>query len=316
MKSALIVGSGGQDGRLLTSLLLSREYHVVGIERGALRANGRADGAPVNILNRDQISQLVGDLRPSEIYYLAAFHHSSEEPLRDDRQHFQRSYDTHVQGLINVLEAVKDKSPESRVFYAASSHVFGHPEVDLQDEQTPLNPTCIYGITKTAGIHCCRFYRNAHGVHASAGILYNHESQYRKKIFVSQKIISGAMDIKKKMSDKLVLGSLSAAVDWGYAPDYVDAMTRVVSLPKPEDFVIATGQAHSVLDFVKAAFGPLGLDWRQYVEERPGIITKRKSNLVGNAAKLRTMTDWQPSVTFEQMVQQLLPSDGIACEAR
>jgi GDPmannose 4,6-dehydratase len=313
VRRALVVGSGGQDGRLVTDLLTERGYLVAGVERTLFRIGHDAHPA-IDILNAGQVAAAIADVRPDEIYYLAAFHHSSEEREIDELLLHGRSHECHVQGLINILEAVRRGGHPARLFYAASSHVFGDPDISPQDERTPLNPNCIYGITKTAGIHLCRYYRRVHGVHASAGILYNHESRYRRKEFVSQKIVRGALDIKAGRAEKLVLGNLSAAVDWGYAPDYADAMTRILALTEPDDFVIASGAPHTVLDFVRAAFEPLGLDWRAHVEERPGLITKRKSNLVGDASKLRSATGWQPSVSFEEMVARLLPNEAPAIE--
>jgi GDPmannose 4,6-dehydratase len=208
--------------------------------------------------------------------------------------------------LVHFLEAIRRFSPATRLFYAASSHVFGSPRVPLQDEDTPLAPANVYGVTKAAGLLTCRYYRAVHGVYAAAGILYNHESPLRGPGFVSQKIVSGAVDIKCGRRDRLVLGDLSAAVDWGYAPDYVEAMRLILRLPRAEDFVVATGRKRTVRDFVKAVCRRLDLDWRACVAENPGVLTKKKAVLVGNAAKLRRLTGWKPSVDFDGMVDRLV----------
>jgi GDPmannose 4,6-dehydratase len=213
----------------------------------------------------------------------------------------------HVDGLVNVLEAMRLEAPKCRLFYAASSHCFGsQPAAPVQDESTPLNPDNVYGVSKTAGVHACRLYRNDHGVFASAGILFNHESPYRRAEFVTSKIVRAAIDISRGKRDLLVLGDLSARTDWGWAPDYVDAMTRILALDQPDDFVIATGEPHTVGEFAQLAFAAVGLDWREHVEENPGIITKRKLGLVGNPAKLNAATGWSPTVTFEEMIRKLL----------
>jgi len=296
MKRATIVGAHGQDGRLLTGRLREAGYEVAAI--------GRDDW---NVTNRLEAERIIGRERPDELYYLAAHHNSSEDNLGDDTAAlFEASFDVQVTGLVNLLEATRKTSPATKLFYAASSHVFSPATGGFQDENTPLNPQCVYGITKTAGIHCCRFYRRVHGVHASVGIMYNHESPFRAEKFVSQKIVRGALRIAEGRQESLLLGDLSAAIDWGYAPDYVDAMTRIVALPEADDFVIATGEAHTVQEFVELAFTLVGLEWNKYVREDPSLIARRKKNLTGNSSRLRAATGWRPSVTFPEMVEILL----------
>ena len=296
MTGAVIIGAGGQDGRLLGEQLEQAGASVVRLGRG-----------DVDLLDRAPIDTLVRQHQPREIYYLAAHHHSSEDTLGgDEAALFRTSLDVHVTGLVHFLEAIRTHSPATRLFYAASSHVFGQSEQPLQNEQTPCNPTCVYGITKTAGLHCCRYYRSAHGLFAAAGILYNHESPHRGPKFVSQKIISAALAIAAGHQERLVLGDLCARIDWGYAPDYVDAMRRILALPQADDFVIATGEQHSVQEFVEIAFAAVGMDWREHVVEDSGRITKQRRSLAGDASRLRTATGWQPSVTFRRMVQLLI----------
>ena len=302
MTDALVIGAGGQDGRLLSEQLSREGRSVTGIRRGAL-----------DLTNASAVRALVGAERPGEIYYLAAYHHSSQDNPPEPGALFRESFAVHVDGLLNVLESVRLEAPDARVFYAASSHCFGsQPPVRVQDESTPLNPDNVYGITKTAGVHACRHYRNDHGVFASVGFLYNHESPYRRPEFVTSKIIRAAVDIRRGRRDKLVLGDLSAEVDWGYAADYVDAMTRVVRLGRADDFVVATGEPHTVREFAELAFSGVGLDWREHVEENPGIITKRKLGLVGNPAKLKAATGWSPTVTFAELIRRLLDAAAAA----
>ncbi|MGB7160520.1 MAG: GDP-mannose 4,6-dehydratase [Tepidisphaeraceae bacterium] len=296
MSTALVIGAAGQDGRLLTEKLEGEGHHVIGVDRGSIDLlDGRA------VRNRIESEQ------PREIYYLAAYHHSSQDRAPEPAELLRESFAVHVDGLVNVLEAMRLDAPQSRLFYAASSHVFGsQPPTPVQNETTPLNPENAYGVTKAAGIHCCRFYRNAYNVFASVGYLYNHESPYRRPEFVTTKIIRAAVAISRGGREKLVLGDLSARIDWGWAPDYVDAMARILRLERPDDFVIATGQSHTVQEFAHLAFAGVGLDWREHVEEKPGIITRRSLGLVGNAAKLKAATGWAPTVTFEQMIGKLL----------
>lgn len=307
MSRAIIVGSEGQDGRLLTELLRARGDTVLGLSRRAVECSDGSLWRSVNILRREDVAEAVQAFSPDEIYYLAAFHQSSEgRTLLEPTELWQRSFDVHVFGLINFLEAIRRGATNARIFYAASSLVFGRSAHPPQTEETPFSPECIYGISKVAGIQACRFYRRQYGGYAAVGILYNHESTLRAENFVSQKIVRGAFRIKHGEMEELVLGDLSAKVDWGYAPDFVEAMTRILKLAEPDDFIIATGQAHSVGDFVSDAFGSLGLDWRDYVRESKSIPLSVRGQLLGDAGKLRRLTGWTPTVTFEEMVDRMV----------
>ncbi len=212
----------------------------------------------------------------------------------------------HVQGLLHFLDAIAHVSPKTRLFYAASSHVFGAPATQPQTESTPLEPTGVYGITKTMGIHCCRYFRRERGVFAAVGILYNHESPRRATKFLSQKIVRGVLAFQKDNSKRVVLGDLAATVDWGYAPDYAEAMTRILAQPVSDEFIVATGQPHTVEDFLRAACECAGVNWRDCVETKPGLLTKKSVLLVGDSTRLQRATGWKPSVSFEQMIQLLL----------
>jgi GDPmannose 4,6-dehydratase len=311
MSSALIIGSGGQDGQLLLQQLRSEGCHVLGIAREGLHATQPCSYTKIDILDAAQVRGIVAETKPEEIYYLAAFHHSSQEfPASDLAGLWQRSFDVHVSGLLNFLEAMRLHSPASRLFYAASSHVFGDPGDEPQNEHTPLRPQCVYGITKTAGLQCVRFYRREHALFAAGGILYNHESGLRAEHFVSQKIVRSAMRIKNGKQQRLSLGDLSARADWGYAPDFVHAMRAILALDTADDFVVATGEAHSVQEFVEAAFGTLGLDWKAHVDEEPALIARRRNKLRGDASKLGALTGWRPTLTFTQMVERLIKESG------
>jgi GDPmannose 4,6-dehydratase len=294
MSRALVVGSAGQDGRILSDRLRAEGVETVGIDRGT------------DLLGRDAVLGLVSELRPDEIYYLAAVHHSAEDRASiGGRDLYAESHRIHVEGLLNVLEAIRLRHPAGRLFYAASCLVFGEPAAGTQDEATPFAPVCVYGITKTTGIHCCRLYRNGSGVHASAGILYNHESPLRRPDFVSQKIVRGAVEIRKGSASKLVLGDLSAVNDWGWAEDSVDAMIRIVRSDEPDDYVVATGEAHTVADLAEAVFARAGLDFRRHVEEDRSMIARKRPPLIGDSSRLRRRTGWRPTVGFEQMAGRL-----------
>ena len=315
MKRVIIVGSDGQDGRILHDRLKVEGCAVLGIAKGTTRVTGKARNVePVDIEDRRSVLRAVESWSPDAVYYLCAYHHSSQESAGSDVIGlFEKSYAVHVEGLLYFLDAIKAAGAGTRLFYAGSSLAFGEAARPVQDETTPLNPRCVYGITKANGVRCCRFYRETQGVGASVGFLYNHESIYRQEKFVSQKIIRGAIDVWRGRREKLVLGDLSARIDWGYAPDYVDAMMRIVALPEAEDFVIATGKPHSVQDFVETAFGLLGVDWKTHVEEEKGVLKRKRGEIAGDASKLREKTGWKPSVTFEEMVE-IMMNAAVAAE--
>ncbi|MDR3553442.1 MAG: GDP-mannose 4,6-dehydratase [Syntrophobacteraceae bacterium] len=309
MKRALIVGASGQDGRLLGELLLSKGYLVHGLTRIAPSADLPWECSQINILDSTDVDACLGKTRPDEIYYLAAFHHSAQDKISMSvRDLFQRSFDVHVYGLTNFLETIKTKFPMTRLFYASSSHVFGLPSQEKQTESTPVIPISPYGISKAAGMACCRHYREHGSIHASAGILYNHESNLRNVEFLSRKITDGIGKIMHNRDHKIILGDLNARVDWGYAPDYVEAMLQIVQMPYADDYIIATGESHSVEEFVEKAFECVGLDWRNHVEEDSQILWNKRLGgpLVGDSTKLRQSTGWMPTVTFAEMVCKLV----------
>jgi GDPmannose 4,6-dehydratase len=307
MKRAIVVGAGGQDGRLLVERL-SRDRAILGLDVGRAAQHGLDDVDPfdpVNLLNRDEVRLVVERVLPEEIFYLAAHHHSSEEQP-DEVAELREGMAVHVHGLAHVLSAIVQVVPRCRLFYAGSSQMFGRPTTPRQDARTPYAPRNPYAISKVAGAHLCAQYREQYGVHASVGVLYNHESTYRGPRFVSQRIAMGAREAKRNPSYKLTLRSLSAVTDWGYAPDFVDAMVRIVAHDTPDDYVVATGEPHTVRDFVAIAFSELGLDWQAHVEEDPAFAGAPPTSLVGDSSKLRSATGWKPTVSFEEMVRILV----------
>jgi len=311
MAKALIVGSRGQDGTYLSKLLVKNGYEVIGIDLNYAHSTDLGVLSPVDIGVSEQVSEFLRTHKPQEIYYLAAFHHSSENVPENDYQVLLRSFSVNVLSLINFLEAMRESGSHARLFYAGSSHVFGDPESPVQDETTPFDPICPYGISKTAGIHVCHYYREAHRLFCAVGILYNHESPYRDPSFVSRKIARAALMIHRGQQEILRLGDLSADIDWGYSPDYVRAMARILHLDRPDDFVIATGELHTVRDFVEAIFSFLGLDWRQYVVEDPSLIAKRprRNPLCGNWGKLHALTGWKPTVDLNGLAEIMIKGE-------
>lgn len=304
-----MIGSEGQDGRILGAQLRARGVSVARVDRGVADVPGKGGHAPVSLVDPAAMSRIVQAAAPDAVFYLAAFHHSSDDPEVAPLDLFEQSLAVHVHGWLNVLEACRLHAPKARLLYAASSHCFGKPDVPMQDESTPLRPDNAYGVTKTTGVHLGRYYR-AMGLHASAAFLYNHESELRPARFVSQRIVRGAVAAAAARGRGepyvLELGDLGAVVDWGYAADYTAAMQRIVEHPEPDDYVVASGVPHTVLDFCERAFAAVGLDAKDHVRERSGRITKKLAPLVGDAGRLRRATGWRPEVDFDEMVVRLV----------
>lgn len=288
-----------------------KQYEVLGFARNRVVCSGEWNSAPIDFRQAPEVRRVLAEFQPDEIYFLAAFHHSSEDPPIDDQELIERSFEVNTLALNNVLSGMAKESPRSRLFYAASSRVFGIPTSTPQDEITPINPVCAYGISKAAGLQLCRYYRFQRAVFASVGIFYNHESPLRPSRFISRKIVSAAVRISRGSNEKLVVGDLSALVDWGYAPDYVLAAWQILQLDEPDDFVIGAGATHSVLEFVAKAFLALGMDWTRHVIEDAALLTRTRpaSILCADTGKLYRQTGWQPKVSFEAMVEKMVEAE-------
>ena len=300
MSKTIIFGSNGQDGRCLSELLLARGDEVIGISR----ASG------IDLLNQESVANLIKATKPDEIYYLAAFHHSSEQKTESEVSLWNQSIQTHLTAPSILLECVRLHSPQTRIFYASSSLVFGVGNGVLA-ESSPFSPDSPYAITKAAGMAMCQYYREKHQVFVSVGILFNHESEFRATKFLSKKIASTIAAIQKGTATRLELGNLSAQVDWGYARDYVEAMTRILKLPTPENFVISSGKLHSVKQFVEIAFKMAGMESQQYVVENASLLHRNIPPRFGDYSKLHTMTGWTPTTSFDKLIQILLKSEGV-----
>jgi GDPmannose 4,6-dehydratase len=306
-KKAVIVGSNGQDGFFLKEELIARNYDVLGIDCGFLESAHCFSFDQVDILRYSEVEKVLVEYAPDEIYYLAAFHHSSQAAERmESPLLLQRSFGVHVAGLHHFLEAIRLKNPKTRLFYASSSLVFGNPAQAPQTEATPLSPKCIYGITKAAGMRLCMLYRNDYSVFSTVGILYNHESHLRSDNFLSKKIINAGKRIRAGEEKELIVGDLSAETDWGYSPDFVNAMWRILQLETPDDFIISTGTSHKVLDWITIVFDNCGLDWKHFVKEDSSLLSRKKGNLIGDYSKLNRETGWKPTTSFNEMVIKML----------
>lgn len=310
MPRALIAGCCGQDGTYLTRLLRGKGYEILGIDLGG-HSTEVDDFYSVDLRDRSAIRGIVEQSRPDEVYFLAAFHHSSEGPRIQQEELMVRSLEVNTLALCHMLGALVDLRPSARLLYASSSRVFAQAATPVQSEATPLAPVEPYGISKAAGMGICSYWRLSGRLFAVSAILYNHESPLRPPHFLSQKIVQFAVGIARGESSRLSVGSLAARVDWGHAADTARAMWLTLQQPQPADFVVATGELHTVRDWLDEAFGIFSLDWHDAVIENPGLLNPDRpmAPLCGDSSKLRQATGWQPDFTFKGLVR-----DMVACE--
>jgi GDPmannose 4,6-dehydratase len=311
MKKTIVIGATGQDGFYLANSLEHKGCSVVRIDKNFIQPQlDLPISSSFDMSEPSHVDALVKNIQPDEIYHLAAFHHSAQDNYDETLEIFSKSINTHEISLFNILTSIVKFSPHTKLFYAASSLIFGDPPTEVQDENTPINPTNIYGITKASGLFLCRKFRKENSVFVSCGILYNHESTRRQNNFLSKKIVNGVVAAIGNKSAVLELGNLESVADWGYAVDYVEAMIKILNLSKPDDLIVSTGIKHTVQEFVEIAYSAAGLDWRNHVTEKSGIVKRITRPLIGDSTKLRKLTGWKPSVTFEEMVK-ILVAEGI-----
>lgn len=293
-RRAMVVGSEGQDGRLLSHLLLSKGYELTRVGRQSL-----------DITQPPEVKTLVETIQPDEIYYLAAHHHSSEA-LQSEEDLLAGSFRVNTIGFGNVISAAVSSRSSAGIFYASSAHIFAGNDHRLLDESDDPRPESIYAISKVAAMQLASHYRGECGLRVSCGILFNHESVYRPAQFLSAKVAAAAARIRKTGQGTLVIADLDAVVDWGAAEDYVDAMHRILQLEDGADFVVATGIPHTVRDFVTVAFEHVGLDYQSHVVADASLLQRPTARRIGNPAKLKSATDWQPAISFEEMVVRMV----------
>ena len=308
--NTIVIGCAGQDGHFLMEQLADDGYAAYGINRTGLISPDTRGLQDCDLESPTEVASVISDVAPDRVFYLAAYHHSSEEMEASAPSIIRKSFAVHVTGLLNVLDALVASCPKSRLFYAASSRVFGAPYASPQNEATPLNPRCPYGISKAAGIQLIKLYRRQ-GLHCSSGYLYNHESERRPDHFVSIKIAKAVVAIERGQTDALVLGDLEAQVDWGYAPEYTEAMMRILDLDEAADFIIASGRLHTIKDFAVAAFDYAGLKWRDHIQVDSSIVRGSGSTaqMVGDASKLKKMTGWEAKTSMEELARILVDAE-------
>jgi len=310
---ALITGITGQDGSYLAELLLSKGYTVYGMVRRSSQDNlGRIEHlrTRINVLQGDlldanSLEKILRESRPAEVYNLAA---QSFVPTSWEQPILTGEFT--ALGVTRLLEAVRSVDPSIRFYQASSSEMFGKVREVPQGEATPFHPRSPYGVSKVYGHFITINARESYGLFAVSGILFNHESPRRGKEFVTRKITRTAAAIRLGLASHLELGNLDARRDWGFAGDYVDAMWRMLQHDIPEDFVIATGETHSVREFCELAFSHLDLDYRDYVRVNTALVRPAEVDLlVGNATKARTLLDWEPRVRFPELVRMMVDTD-------
>ncbi|HLK19356.1 MAG TPA: GDP-mannose 4,6-dehydratase [Bryobacteraceae bacterium] len=320
----LITGITGQDGSYLAELLLSKGYEVHGaVRRVALedpehrlvRLHGVRDRVCLHAASLESFAsvyQLVAKVAPDECYHLAA--QSFVSYSFDDEF---STLNTNINGTHFLLSAVKDLFPKCRFYFAGSSEMFGKAEEFPQNENTRFHPRSSYGISKVCGFELTRNYREAYGLHASSGIMFNHESPRRGFEFVTRKITAGVARILAGESNQIKLGNLEAKRDWGHAREYVEAMWRMLQQPEPDDYVVATGETHSVREFVDLAFSEAGLDYRNYVTTDAALFRPAEVNILqGDCTKSRTRLGWQSSIAFASLVREMVEADCAALGVR
>lgn len=317
MKTALITGITGQDGGYLAELLLERGYKVHAlVRRVALEDPEHRLGRIMHILDKvhlhagslesyASIFNVVEKIKPDECYHLAAqsfVSYSFEDEFS--------TINTNISGTHFILSAIKQKAPECKFYFAASSEMFGQAKEAPQSENTPFHPRSPYGISKVAGFDLTRNYREAYGLFACNGILFNHESPRRGFEFVSRKITNAVAKIKLGLAKELRLGNLEAKRDWGYAGDYVKAMWLMLQQDQPDDYVIATGETHSVKEFAELAFSYVGLNWQDYIViDRKLYRPAEVYELKGDFSKAKTKLGWKPKVGFGELVEIMVGAD-------
>ncbi len=315
MKTALICGIGGQDGAYLARLLLGRGYEVVGTSRDAqmsgfanldsLGIRGRVRVVSMAMKDFRSVLQVLNQIRPDEVYNLAG-----PSPVALSFEQPVETLESITVGTLNLLESIRFLNREIRFYNAGSSECFGDTGELTADENTPFRPRSPYAVAKAAAFWEVANYREAYGLHASSGILFNHESPLRPEYFVTQKIVRAACRIAAGQQEKLKLGNLSVQRDWGWAPEYVDAMWRMLQGDCAEDYVIATGETNRLEDFVGETFRLVGLDWREHVESDPTLL-RPIDHRIGraNPAKAQEQLGWTASSKMQDVVRQMVSAN-------
>ena len=312
-KRAIITGITGQDGSYLADLLVEKGYEVFGVVRRSSAPNiwriehllDRITLRPADLLDQLSLIRVIEDVRPQELYNLAAM---SFVPASWDQPMLTGEFN--AQGVTRVLEAIRVVDPKIKLYQASSSEMFGKVREVPQTELTPFYPRSPYGVSKVFGHYITVNYRESYDLFACSGILFNHESPRRGLEFVTRKVTDAVARIKLGLADSLSLGNLEAHRDWGFAGDYVRAMWLMLQQDAPDDYVVASGIAHSVRDLVEVAFSHAGLDWQKHVRQDPKLIRPAEvDHLIGDSTKAQTKLGWTPTVDFKALVEMMVDAD-------
>jgi len=310
---ALITGVTGQDGSYMAELLLGRGYEVFGlVRRSSVKKFDRIEALMDDIelvegdlTDQSSLDSVVHSVQPDEVYNLAA---QSFVPVSWNQPVL--TGDVTGLGVIRVLEAIRKHRPHAKFLQASSSEMFGKVRETPQTEKTPFHPRSPYGVAKVFGHHITVNYRESYGLFACSAMGFNHESPRRGLEFVTRKVTHQVARIKCGLAKKLLMGNLEAERDWGFAGDYVRAMWMILQQPAPDDYVLATGQTHSIRELLEVAFGAVGLDWEEYVEIDPKLMRPAEVDfLCGDAAKAREKLGWEPIVGFEELIKMMVEAD-------
>ena len=324
LRRALITGITGQDGSYLAEYLLELGYDVHGlVRRVALEDPERRFNRIAHLLDRLQLHAASLESYPSifrvisQVEFDECYHLAAQSFVAESFTDGFSTMNTNINGTHYVLAALRELRPNCRFYFAGSSEMFGKVRESPQDENTPFHPRSPYGISKVAGFQLTRNYREAYGMFCCNGILFNHEGPRRGFEFVTRKITSTVGRIKLGLASELPLGNLDAQRDWGHAEDYVRAMHLMLQQPEPDDYVVATGESHSVREFCELAFAEVGLDYRDYVKLDQRFYRPAEVDLlVGNATKAREVLGWKPRFTFKELVKQMVQTDLEIAERR
>lgn len=300
----LVVGGSGQDGILISAQLLAEGHQVVSVSRRPSPLES-VEHRAIDVLDRGAVDKLISDVHPDQIYYLAAWHRSSQDKPPSVPADLESSRAVNANAFAGVLDAARRHVPGARTVYASSCRVFGRGEGLPLDESAPRRPICAYGVSKTAGMAIAEIFRRDHGMQVSTAILFNHESELRGENFVSKKLALAAIAARRDPHHKVTVASLDDVADWGAARDHVAAMRAIAKVDEPGNFVVATGRLRSVREFADACFSAVGLNWQRHVA-CPSTGARSGWQLVGNPTKLMTQTGWKPAFSFTEMVQDLI----------
>lgn len=313
MKTAFITGITGQDGSYLAELLLAKGYKVVGLvsqkhdigDQNIIGFKKKLTLEVGDLLDKASLAKIIRKHKPNEIYNLGGITFiptSWEKPVLTN--------DVNTLGPLRILEIIRDEFPKTKFYQATSAKIFGEPQESPQSEKTPVNPVDPYSVSKTCAHFLTQIFRQQFALFACSGILYNHESERRGPEFVTRKITQTAVKIKHGLEKELKLGNIKAKQDWGYAPDYVEAMWLMLQQEKADDYIIATGKLYSVEKVCRIAFDMLGLNYREYVKVDKALFRKVEGKaLIGDASKARKVFGWRPKTSFEEMIKKMVKHD-------